>query len=125
MQKIRAKGAQSCLHLHNTSDELFWDVKDLSLVESHVDDSFYQSKRTRDRLEATDKSLKASIAVTDYDQLIKNNVKATSKQEINEININEQLAETWTAITKKQLDPTVFIETPEQIKKRLADIIGF
>ena len=47
MGKIRAKGAQACLHLHNTSDELFWETKSLDVIESHVDDPFYQAKRTR------------------------------------------------------------------------------
>jgi 5-methyltetrahydropteroyltriglutamate--homocysteine methyltransferase len=124
-QRIRAKGAQSCLHLHNTSDELFWEVKSLNIIESHFRDSFYQAKRTKERLESTDKFLKASITVTDFDQLIRDNIMATSKQKLEEISINEKIAETWKNITKKQIDPTILVENIELMKERLAKIVGF
>lgn len=125
MQKIRAKGAQACLHLHNTSDEVFWEAKALNIVESHVNDSLYQAKRTKERLESTDKFLKASIAVTDFDQLIRNNVVAKSKQKLNETSINEKIAETWKNLTKKQIDPTIFVESAELIKERLIKIVEY
>jgi len=124
MHKIEAKGARACLHLHNTSDELFWEAKALNMIEPHVDDSFYQTKRTRERLESTDKFLKASLAVTDFDQLIRNNVIATSKQKPNEISLNEKIAETWTNLTKKQIDPMVFVENVQIMKERLVKIVG-
>ncbi len=124
-QKVRSNGAQSCLHLHNTSDELFWEVKSLGMIESHVADSFYQSKRNRDRLEASDKFLKASITITDFDQLIRNRLEATSKRETNNLTLNEQVGETWKNITEKRLDPNVFVENVEQMKKRLVDVAEF
>jgi len=123
MDKVRAKGVQTCLHLHNTSDELFWETKNLNIIESHVNDSFYQAKRTKERLESTDKFLKASIAVTDFDQLIRNNIIATPTEKLNEININEKIAETWKNLTKNQIDPTIFVENAELIKERLVKII--
>jgi len=125
MNKAKARGAQTCLHLHNTSDELFWEVKTLNVIESHVNDSFYQAKRTKERLESTDKFLKASIAVTDFDQLIRNNLLATSKQKLNEININEKIAETWKSLSKKQIDPMIFVENVELMKERLVKIVEF
>jgi 5-methyltetrahydropteroyltriglutamate--homocysteine methyltransferase len=124
-QKIQAKGAQTCLHLHNTSDELFWEVKSLNVIESHFRDSFYEAKRTKERLESTDKFLKASIVVTDFDQLIRDKIMATSKQKLNEITVNEKIAETWKNITKKQTDPTIFVENIKLIEERLAKIVGF
>jgi 5-methyltetrahydropteroyltriglutamate--homocysteine methyltransferase len=124
-QKIRAKGAQSCLHLHNTSDELFWEVQDLNMIESHFHDLFYQAKRTKERLESTDKFLKASIAVTDFDQLIRNIIVTTAKQKMNDLDVNEKIAETWKTITKNQLDPTVFVENAVQMKKRLVKMVEF
>jgi len=123
MQKIRARGAQACLHLHNTSDELFWEAKALDIIESHVGNSFYQAKRTRERLESTDKFLKASVAVTDFDQLIRSNLIAVSKQKLNEISINEKIAETWKSLTKRQIDPIIFVENAEQMKERLVKIV--
>jgi len=123
MQKIRARGAQACLHLHNTSDELFWETKALNVIESHVNDSFYQSKRTKEHLESTDTFLKASVAVTDFDQLIRTNLIAMSKQKLNEASINEKIAETWKNLTKKQIDPTIFVEDVELMRERLFEIV--
>lgn len=123
MQKIRAKGAQTCLHLHNTSDELFWEAKNLNVIESHVNDSLYQAKRTKERLESTDKFLKASIAVTIFDELIRSNIITTSKQKLNETSINEKIAETWKNFTKKQIDPIIFVENAELMKERLVNIV--
>jgi len=125
MNKVRAKGVQTCLHLHNTSDELFWETKNLNIIESHVNDAFYQAKRTKERLESTDKSLKASIAVTDFDQLIRSNVIATSKQKLNETSINEKIAETWKNLTKKQIDPIIFVENIGLMKERLVKIVEY
>jgi len=125
MQKIRARGAQACLHTHNTSDELFWEVKALNVIESHVDDPFYQAKRTRERLESTDKFLKASVAVTDFDQLIRSNVITMSKQKMNEISINEKIAEIWKNLSKNQIDPMTFVENVELMKERLVSIIEY
>jgi len=125
MQRIRAKDAQACLHLHKTSDELFWEAKNLNVIESHVNDPFYQAKRTKERLESTDKFLKASVAVTDFDQLIRNKVIATSKQKLNETRINEKVAETWKNLQKKQMAPTIFVENAELMKERLVKIVNY
>jgi len=125
MNKAKDRGAQTCLHLHNTSDELFWEVKALNVIESHVNDSFYQAKRTKERLESTDKFLKASIAVTDFDQLIRNNIIATSTHKLDEISINEKIAEKWKTLTKKQTDPKIFLENTQLMKERLTKIIEY
>jgi len=123
MHKIQAKGAQTCLHLHNTSDELFWQTKSLNIIESHVNDPFYQAKRTKEQLEATDKSLKASIAITDYDQLIRNQIVNTSTQKMTDAAINEKIAETWKNLNAKKTNPLKYLENIETIKHRLKDSI--
>lgn len=125
MQKIRAKGAQSCLHLHNTSDELFWEANALNIIESHASDSLYQAKRTRERLESTDKFLKASIAITDFDELIRSKETADSKQKLSETNVTERIAEIWKDITKRNLDPIIFVENIELIKNRFVKIVEY
>lgn len=76
-RKATSKGVQTCLHLHNTADELFWEVESLHIVESHTDDPIYHAKRTEELLESMDKFLKASIGVVDFDRLIKENVLTT------------------------------------------------
>jgi len=123
MQKIRAKGAQTCLHLHNTSDELFWQVKSLNMIESHVNDPFYQAKRTKEQLEATDKFLKASIAITDFDQLIRNQIVSTSTQKMTDAAINEKIAEVWKNLNARKTDPITYLENIETMKRRLRDSI--
>lgn len=121
MQKIRAKGVQTCLHLHNTSDELFWQVKSLNIIESHVNDPFYQAKRTKEQLEVNDKFLKASIAITDFDQLIRNQIASTSKQKMTDAVVNEQIAEVWKNLNAKKTDPLKYLESFETMKHRLKD----
>ena len=121
--KIKAKGTQSVLHLHTTRDELFWNVKALDVIESHVDDSFYQAKSTKEHLEATDKFTKASIAITDFDQLIRNKIAAESRLKPSETNMNEKIAETWTGVNRGQIDANSFIEDINLMKKRLAKIL--
>jgi len=122
MQKIRAKGAQTCLHLHNTSDELFWQAESLNMIESHVNDQLYQAKRTEEQLETTDKFLKASIAVTDFDQLIRDHIVAENST-LNETAINEKIAETWTGINAGKVKPITFLDSVEVMKQRLKQII--
>jgi methionine synthase II (cobalamin-independent) len=122
-QKVKTRGAQSVLHLHTTRDELFWIVKALDIVETHVDGSFYQTSKTKERLEATGKFMKASIAITDFDLLIRNKITAESSLKLSETSVNEKIAETWTNINKHQVDPKSFIEDANLMGKRLAKII--
>lgn len=122
-RKIAEKGAEACLHLHNTSDELFWDVKTIRIIESHVNDPFYQAKRTRERLEFSDKFVKASIATTDFDELIRNHIIKESEKKLNEISLNERIADTWKQLNAKQIDPTTFVEDVELMKNRLRKIM--
>jgi methionine synthase II (cobalamin-independent) len=121
MHKTQTKGAQTILHLHNTTDELFWQTKSLNIIESHVQDPFYQAEHTKKQLEATDKCLKASIAVTDYEQLIRNHITATLDKP-DDVAINEKVAETWKNLKTKKLDPTTFLDTVEVMKRRLTQI---
>jgi len=119
MQKIRARGAQTCLHLHNTTDELFWQIKSLNIIESHVNDALYQAKRTKEQLEATDKFLKASIAITDFDQLIRNQIINAATQRLSDAAINEKVADVWKNLKKERANPTTYLEDTETMKHRL------
>ena len=121
--KAKSKNAQTLLHLHNTADELFWDIKSLDVIDSHVDDPIYQMKKTKEGLESTDKFLKASISVADFDTLIKKRIITTSRQEMTELAINERIAEAWTGITSRKTDPEIFLEKLDIMKKRLVEIV--
>lgn len=118
-RKITEKGAEPCLHLHNTSDELFWDAEAIKIIESHVNDPFYHAKRTRERLESTDKFVKASIATTDFDELVRNRIMGQSKTDSNEISLDEKIANTWKQLNAKQVDAASFVEDVELMKNRL------
>jgi 5-methyltetrahydropteroyltriglutamate--homocysteine methyltransferase len=122
MQKIVAKGAQTCLHLHSASDELFWQTKSLNIIESHADDPFYQAKRTKDKLEETDKFLKASIATTDFDKLVMNHIKG-KHADLSRTAVNQKIADTWKDINIGRVDPATFFENTDLMKKRLKQMI--
>ncbi len=123
MQKIGAKGAQTCLHLHNTSDELFWQTNSMNIIESHVNDQLYQTKRTKEQLEATDKFLKASIAITDFDQLIRYQIINAAIQELNDAALNEKIADVWKNLKAEGANPATYLESTETMKQRLKDAI--
>ena len=117
----KSKGVQSCMHLHNTSNHLYWQVKSLDVVESHVDDALYTAKRTRMLLEAEDKFLKASIATTSFDTLIRNSIQKAGRTD--EAALNTQVGATWTAIRKGKRSPIDFLESVETMTMRLTKII--
>lgn len=118
-RRAGAKGVQTCMHLHNTADELFWDVESLNIVESHVGDPLYHSDRTKEQLELKDKTLKASITISDFDKLIRAKVTTELPQKTGESTINEKVAEDWKAISKGKLHPTSFLETTHLMAERL------
>jgi len=122
-QRAGSRGGQTCLHLHNTADSLFWDVESLNLIESHVDDPLYRMKRTKELLESTDKFLKASVCITDFDRLIRNRIVADSEQKLNELSVNQRVAKAWKDITQRKLDPKGLLEDEKTMQKRLIKIV--
>jgi 5-methyltetrahydropteroyltriglutamate--homocysteine methyltransferase len=121
--KAKSKGVQTCIHLHSTSNELFWQVKPLDIVESHVGDPLYSSSRTGSLLEREDKFLKASISITDFDVLIRNRIEA-SVGRVDEATMNQKVADSWAGIGKGRIDPTIFLESLETVETRLWKIIN-
>jgi len=121
--RIKLKNVESCLHLHSTKNEDFWRIKSLDIVESHVDDRLYTSEKTKKFLEKEDKYLKASISITVFDDLIKKEIERNMNQ-IDEIMLNQKIADVWTGIKKGRINATQYIETIEIIKKRLQQIIN-
>lgn len=113
--KVKTKNVKSCMHLHCTSDDLFWGVDSLEIVESHTDDPLYEMKATKQLLDSRDKFLKASIAVTFYDRLIW--VGLGSKAS------DEAVADIWKRILKKAVDPRDFLEDVDVMERRLRKVI--
>lgn len=119
----KAKKARTCLHLHSTSDGLFWGIKALEIVESHVDDSLYRLKETKTQLEREDKVLKASACVVDFDRLIREGIAKASPQRLSDLALDEAVAETWKKIQRGIVAPEGFLETTEVMHKRLIQVV--
>ena len=120
--EIESKNAETMLHLHSTTDELFWDVDSLRVIDSHVDDPLSQMKKTKEKLESTDKFLKASIAYSEFDTLIRQRIYQNSSEKLDEIAVNEKIAETWKSINSGRTDPEVFLEDVDVMKARLVEL---
>ena len=114
-----SRGVETSMHLHDTSDDLFWDVERLDLVESHVDDPLYTLESTKRRLEETDKRLKASVAVTLFDTLIERWLRMEGATG----DVQERIGEVWTGIRKGSVDSLVFMDEPYLLAERLAKVV--
>jgi 5-methyltetrahydropteroyltriglutamate--homocysteine methyltransferase len=121
--KAGSKNVQTCLHIHSTRDELFWEVKSIDIIETPVDDPIYEAKRTKKLLESTDKFLNASITISDFDQLIRTHLIADSVQQMSEATLNEKIGEAWKNINEGKVNPLVFLESTDLMRARLAKVI--
>ncbi|MEM3530577.1 MAG: hypothetical protein QXD42_02095, partial [Nitrososphaerales archaeon] len=121
--KVVSMGAYSCIHLHNTADDLFWEVNSLNIIESHAEDSIYESKNTKQFLEKKDKFLKASICITNFDKLIRDKILAESRA-IDEVALMQRVDKAWTEINQGIINPNGFLEPIEIMIKRLKKIVG-
>lgn len=111
----KKKNVETSMHLHCTSDDLFWAVKSLGIVESHVDDPIYKMKATKQRLESEDKLLTASIAISDFDRLIREKMS---------LDISDNaVADAWKDISKNRVNPEIYLEDIGVMKKRLMNIV--
>jgi 5-methyltetrahydropteroyltriglutamate--homocysteine methyltransferase len=119
---VKSKNVKSSIHLHNTSNELFWQVKTLDIVESHVYDPLYSSPRTSTLLEKEDKMLRASIAITNFDTLIRHKIQRSERT--NEAVLNQQIANVWETIRKGKRNPIDFVESVKTMTKRMNKILN-
>ncbi len=117
----KRRDVRTAYHLHSTADGLFWEVKAADIVESHVDDILYRSPKTKALLERSGKVLKASIAVTSFDTLIRCRVAETEKG--SEAEVNERVGLAWSSIGKGLLSPHEFLETVDIMRMRLREVI--
>jgi len=122
--KTKSKNVQTMMHLHSTTNPLFWDIPSLNVIDSHVDDPIIQQKNTKELLESKDKFLKASVAVNDFDTLIKGKIISDSHEKLTESVINEKIASIWTAIKHGTVNPEIFLESEDTIKNRLSKVIN-
>ncbi|HUV34885.1 MAG TPA: hypothetical protein VMW22_08115 [Candidatus Desulfaltia sp.] len=114
-------GVDTSMHLHDTSENLFWEVEHLGSVMSHVGDPLYTQDSVKRRLEETDKMLWATVGVTQFDSLIG----AYYAERGFAGNMPEKIGETWTGIRGGSVDPYLFLEEPARMRGRLEEITGF
>lgn len=109
---VKSLGVRTGMHLHSTTDDLFWMVDGLDVIEAAIDDPIYSSEGTKALLEQEDKFLKASICSTDFNVLIEERVGSDL----------DKLADAWESIKRGEEDPVVFLDDLEVMKKRLIDV---
>lgn len=114
-----ARSVSTGIHLHDTSDNLFWEVGHLNIVESHVDDPLYDSEATKTRLEEEDKMLKASICITVFDKLIAKKLRREGGHGV----LQQKVGETWFEIKRGLADPYAFLEDPKLMYRRLRKLV--
>ena len=117
----KSRGVDTSMHLHDTSENLFWDAEYLDIIASHVGDPLYSQESVKKRLEETDKRLWAPVGVTQFDTLIENYYKAQGFTG----NIPEKIGEVWTGMRKATLDPSIFLEDAGLMRKRLDKMVDF
>lgn len=123
--KIKSMNIQTMLHLHSTSNSLFWDTQHLEVIDSHVNDPLHQMKKTGEMLESKDKFLKASITVNDFDLLIKQWIISNSQnKELVESTINEHIAQTWNQIKNGTINPNIFLDSAEAMNVRIVKVVN-
>lgn len=115
MHEARRRDVETCIHLHSTSDDLFWSVESLGIVESHVAAPLYEMTGTKERLEKEDKLLKASVTFSDFDRLIQEKLGPTTTV--------DALAAAWNNIGKRVVKPEKFLEAVSVMKHRLLSAI--
>lgn len=117
----KSHGIDTSMHLHDTSENLFWETENLDVLASHVGDPLYSQGSVKQRLEETDKRLWAPIGITQFDTLIENHYTSNGFKG----NVPEKIGAVWTGIRNEVVDPHIFLEQPEVMRKRLDAISTF
>ena len=114
-------GASTSVHLHNTSEEVFWEVESLDVIGSHITDHLYHSEKTLERLRSTGKKLWVPVTVTQFDSLIEEYHKKKGVKE----GFPEIIAESWSDMNRGDIDPAIFIDSQEAMEYNLKQYIHF
>lgn len=115
------QGVQTALHLHNTGNELFWHIEPIDILESHVPDPLYTTPRTKTLLNRYDKSLKASIATTNFDELIR---AAMTAQGVADAELPRKMVAMWAAIRIGSVEPITLIDRIRTMTDRLRRVVA-
>jgi len=117
-----AQGIVCAIHLHSTSNRIFWDADRLEVIETESDDPILSSEKTRSLLEKYDKRLKASICITDTNKLAEK--AAEHSPRYNSLPKEERIGQIWADIKRGKEDPSILLESEEEIQSRLKQIVA-
>jgi len=116
------RGVVCAMHLHSTSNRIFWDLDRLDVIEAEADDQIFSSKKTRNLLERYGKRLKASICSTNLNKLAE---KAADRiPRYCSLTKEQRAGQIWADIKRGREDPTILLESEDEIRSRLKQIVS-
>ena len=125
LRAAKVKGVKTSMHLHKTTDNLFWEVDSLDIIEAHVHDPLYHKgidketgiDRIKNLLKTHDKVLKASIGQTDPHELVKG--KIVQIIHADEPTIGDFIGYTFNKIRLGNVDFVPFLDAADVMRGRL------
>jgi len=110
------------MHLHNTSNSIFWNLDRLDVIEAEADDQIFRSEKTKSLLEKYGKRLKASICSTNLDKLAE---KAADRiPRYSSLTKEQRVGQIWADIRRGREDPAILLESEDEIRSRLKHIVS-
>lgn len=113
LHRCKVAGAETCIHLHSTSGSVIWKLRNLDIVESHVEDPLYRSGELVERVTRSNLRVKAAVCRTNYDRLL--------ESKLGEYGLTVDVA--WRKIKDGSLDPALFLEDVRLMSERLKKIV--
>jgi len=117
-----AKGVVCAMHLHSTSNKIFWDLNRLDVIEAEAEDDIFRSEKTRSLLEKYGKKLKASICSTNLNKLAEKAAERIPRY--SDLMKEQRVGQIWADIKRGKEDPTILLESEEEIRSRLKQIVS-
>jgi len=116
------RGVVCAMHLHSTSNKIFWDLSRLDVIEAEADDYIFRSEKTRSLLERYGKRLKASICSTDLNKLAGKAAERIPRY--SGLTREQRLGQIWADIKRGKEDPRILLESEDEIRSRLKQIVS-
>ena len=117
-----SRGVLCSMHLHSTSNRIFWGVDRLNIIEAEVEDDIFRSERTRAFLEKQNKKLRASICITDVNKLAEKAAERIPRY--NTLPEGQRLAQIWADIKCGREDAATLLESEEEMEARLKQTVN-
>ena len=116
------RGVTCAMHLHSTSNKIFWELSRLEVIEAEADDPIFRSEKTRSLLEKYGKRLKASICSTNLNTLAERSAERIPRYSI--LSKEQRVGQIWADIKRGKEDPKILLESEDEIRSRLKQIVS-